>query len=141
MHAINPEHGSFLDFFFLRLFQTNNKCATGEETAQSIMITARCQYNLPEKAVVYGNFNQLYKIDPDTLTSWFEILKQVPNSVLWLLKFPSVGEANIVQTAKNAGIDASRVIFSPVAPKVFEFSILTLVGILQLWLGCFVTFC
>ena len=82
------------------------------------MISARCQYNLPEDAVVYCNFNQLYKIDPDTLDMWFEVLKNVPNSVLWLLRFPAVGEPNILKSAKNAGLDPSRVVFSPVAPKV-----------------------
>lgn len=51
---------------------------------------------------------------------WLDILKRVPNSVLWLLRFPAVGEPNVVQTAKNAGIDASRIVFSPVAPKVKE---------------------
>ena len=102
------------------LFQTNNKGATGEEVPQNIIISARCQYGLPEDAVVYCNFNQLYKIDPNTLDMWLDILKRVPNSVLWLLRFPAVGEPNVIQTAKNAGIDASRVVFSPVAPKVSE---------------------
>lgn len=102
----------------LLLLQTNNKCATGEEVPENIIITARCQYGLPEDVVVYCNFNQLYKIDPDTLQMWLDILKRVPNSVLWLLKFPAVGEANIVQKAKDQGIDGSRIVFSNVAPKV-----------------------
>lgn len=50
--------------------QTNNKAATGEEVPQSIVITTRQQYGLPEDAVVYCNFNQLYKIDPLTLQMW-----------------------------------------------------------------------
>ena len=82
------------------------------------MLSARCQYGLPEDAVVYCNFNQLYKIDPDTLDMWFCVLKSVPNSVLWLLRFPAVGEPNVIQTAKNEGIDSNRIIFTPVAPKV-----------------------
>ncbi|XP_052282450.1 UDP-N-acetylglucosamine--peptide N-acetylglucosaminyltransferase 110 kDa subunit-like isoform X6 [Dreissena polymorpha] len=97
--------------------QTNNKSATGEEIQHNIMISARCQYNLPEDAVVYCNFNQLYKIDPDTLSMWFEVLLNVPNSVLWLLRFPAVGEPNVIQSAKHAGLDSSRIVFSPVAPK------------------------
>ena len=40
--------------------------------------------------MVYCNFNQLYKIDPATLKMWVNILNAVPNSVLWLLKFPQV---------------------------------------------------
>lgn len=53
--------------------QTNNKAATGEEVPQSIVITTRQQYGLPEDAVVYCNFNQLYKIDPNTLHMWVNV--------------------------------------------------------------------
>jgi protein O-GlcNAc transferase len=45
----------------------------------------------------------LYKIDPQTLHSWVNILKAVPNSVLWLLRFPAVGEPNIQQQAQSLG--------------------------------------
>ena len=48
----------------------NTKTATGEEVPQNIVITTRQQYGLPEDAVVYCNFNQLYKIDPLTLHMW-----------------------------------------------------------------------
>ena len=82
------------------------------------MVTTRAQYNLPEDAVVYCNFNQLYKIDPATLEMWVNILKAVPNSVLWLLRFPQVGEPNILKTATKLGLPAGKIIFSPVAPKV-----------------------
>lgn len=75
--------------------QTNNKAATGEEVPQNIVITTRQQYSLPDDAIVYCNFNQLYKIDPVTLHMWVNILKAVPNSVLWLLRFPAVGEQNL----------------------------------------------
>lgn len=97
--------------------QTNNKYASGEQVQPSIIISARKQYSLPEDAIVYCNFNQLYKIDPPTLEMWLNILKAVPNSVLWLLRFPAVGEENVHQTAINRGIAPERVIFSPVAPK------------------------
>lgn len=83
--------------------QINNKAATGEEVPQNIVITTRQQYGLPDNAIVYCNFNQLYKIDPLTLESWVTILKNVPNAVLWLLRFPAVGEANLQQTAQNLG--------------------------------------
>jgi len=51
------------------------------------------------------------------LQTFLQILKRVPNSVLWLLRFPAVGEPNIQQYALNLGLPASRIIFSPVAPK------------------------
>lgn len=116
---------------------------------RTIVVTTRSQYGLPEDAIVYCNFNQLYKIDPPTLQMWAnvsltdlrttkqiclfgcclfstlfqnfspfrQILKRVPNSVLWLLRFPAVGEPNIQQYAQNMGLPSSRTIFSPVAPK------------------------
>lgn len=84
----------------------------------SIIVSSRASYGLAEDAVVYCNFNQLYKIDPATLENWVKILKAVPNSVLWLLRFPAVGEPNVLQCATNLGLPASKIIFSPVAPKV-----------------------
>lgn len=80
-------------------------------------LTVRSQYGLPEKAVVYCNFNQLYKIDPDTLENWVTILKRVPNSILWLLRFPATGEPNVTAMATKLGLAPGRIIFSPVAPK------------------------
>ncbi|XP_048461454.1 UDP-N-acetylglucosamine--peptide N-acetylglucosaminyltransferase 110 kDa subunit isoform X1 [Rhincodon typus] len=97
--------------------QINNKAATGEEVPRTIIVTTRSQYGLPEDSIVYCNFNQLYKIDPNTLQMWASILKRVPNSVLWLLRFPAVGEPNIQQYAQSMGLSANRIIFSPVAPK------------------------
>lgn len=62
--------------------QTNNKAATGEEVPQSILVTTRQQYGLPDDAVVYCNFNQLYKIDPPTLIMWVNVSQ---NSKLFFL--------------------------------------------------------
>jgi len=97
--------------------QNNNKIATGEAIPQTIIVSTRSQYGLPDDAIVYCNFNQLYKIDPSTLEMWLNILKKVPNSVLWLLRFPAVGEPNIHRIARQHGIPANRIIFSPVAAK------------------------
>ncbi|XP_013781947.1 UDP-N-acetylglucosamine--peptide N-acetylglucosaminyltransferase 110 kDa subunit isoform X2 [Limulus polyphemus] len=97
--------------------QINNKAATGEEAPKSILVTSRQQYGLPENAIVYCNFNQLYKIDPATLQMWANILKRVPNGVLWLLRFPAVGEANIIAHSNNMGVSSNRIIFSNVAAK------------------------
>ncbi|KAG4073775.1 hypothetical protein HA402_000999 [Bradysia odoriphaga] len=97
--------------------QTNNKAATGEEVPQNIVITTRQQYGLPDNAVVFCNFNQLYKIDPLTLQSWVTILKNVPNAVLWLLRFPAVGEPNLLQTTHNLRLPEGQIIFSNVAAK------------------------
>ncbi|KAF2089441.1 glycosyltransferase family 41 protein [Saccharata proteae CBS 121410] len=75
--------------------------------------------SLPDDVIVLGNFNQLYKIDPTTFRSWLRILARLPKAILWLLRFPDVGETHLKQTAHQwAGSEvASRVIFTDVAPK------------------------
>ncbi|CAI0653463.1 unnamed protein product [Colletotrichum noveboracense] len=74
---------------------------------------------LPDDAIILGNFNQLYKIDPTTFRTWLRILSQVPKAILWLLRFPELGETNLRRTAKAWAGDevASRIIFTDVAPK------------------------
>ncbi|KAK0418691.1 hypothetical protein QR680_013716 [Steinernema hermaphroditum] len=99
------------------LSQTHVKAATGEEVPQTILVTSRQQYGLPEDAIVYCNFNQLYKIDPLTLDMWCKVLKQVPNSVLWLLRFPMHGEINVMKFCAERGVEPNRIVFSNVAAK------------------------
>ncbi|MCJ1405403.1 hypothetical protein MMC11_008631 [Xylographa trunciseda] len=74
---------------------------------------------LPDDTVILGNFNQLYKIEPTTFRTWLRILSRIPKSILWLLRFPDLGENNLRQTALLwAGAEvASRIIFTDVAPK------------------------
>jgi len=74
---------------------------------------------LSESAVILGNFNQLYKIDPSTFSMYLEILKRVPNAILWLLRFPDLGEQNLLQYARDWADNevATRIIFTDVAAK------------------------
>ncbi|KAL4797500.1 glycosyl transferase family 41-domain-containing protein [Aspergillus venezuelensis] len=75
--------------------------------------------NLSDDTIILGNFNQLYKIEPTTFRTWLRILARIPNAVLWLLRFPELGEQNLRETAVAwAGEEtASRIIFTDVAPK------------------------
>lgn len=75
--------------------------------------------DLSDDTIILGNFNQLYKIEPTTFRTWLRILARIPNAVLWLLRFPDIGEQNLRQTAVAwAGeATASRIIFTDVAPK------------------------
>ncbi|KAK4992089.1 hypothetical protein LTR66_006386, partial [Elasticomyces elasticus] len=56
--------------------------------------------NLPDDAVIFGNFNQLYKIEPTIFRTWLRILARVPNAILWLLRFPDLGESHLLSTAR-----------------------------------------
>jgi len=90
---------------------------SGERVPETLPQMSRASYGLPDDAFVFCNFNQLYKIDPQTFESWCNILTQVPNSVLWLLRFPQVGETNVKAQAVAHGVAEERIIFSNVAPK------------------------
>ncbi|KAJ4307906.1 hypothetical protein N0V94_009569 [Neodidymelliopsis sp. IMI 364377] len=74
---------------------------------------------LRDDAIILGNFNQLYKIEPTTFRTWLRILQRLPKAILWLLRFPDLGETNLKQTALMwAGPEvANRVIFTDVAQK------------------------
>ncbi|KAJ4460484.1 putative UDP-N-acetylglucosamine--peptide N-acetylglucosaminyltransferase [Paratrimastix pyriformis] len=72
---------------------------------------------LPDDRLVLCNFNQLYKNDPVGLTMWCNILKRVPDAVLWLLRFPPEGEANIRAEMHAQGISDERIIFGQLAKK------------------------
>ncbi|KAK9447958.1 glycosyl transferase family 41-domain-containing protein [Limtongia smithiae] len=75
--------------------------------------------HLPESTLILANFNQLYKIDPAIFLAWLRILVLVPNSVLWLLKFPELGTTNLRAFAMHwAGPEvANRIVFTNVAGK------------------------
>lgn len=90
-----------------------------QQSAQYVLSTSRPSRSnlLPEDKFVFANFNQLYKIDPDTFEIWMRILHQVPNSVLWLLRFPAAGEENIKKHASTLGIDTKRIWFTDVTNK------------------------
>ena len=51
--------------------------------------------------------------------TWIRILKQVPRSILWLLRFPSAAEEHLLRTASLWGGPevAARVRFTDVAKK------------------------
>jgi predicted O-linked N-acetylglucosamine transferase (SPINDLY family)/SAM-dependent methyltransferase len=72
----------------------------------------RASVNLPEGAFVFCSFNNNFKFTPDLFSVWMNILRRVPNSVLWLVAdYPEVRE-NLYRYAEQAGIDRNRLIFN-----------------------------
>ena len=54
-----------------------------------------------------------------TFATWLRILARVPDSILWLLRFPAAGEEHLLRHAALWGgpAIASRIHFTSVAPK------------------------
>ena len=76
-------------------------------------LSTRASQHLPEGAFVFCCFNQTFKITPEVFAVWMQILKQVPNSVLWLLDCNPWAKANLQREASNAGVKSERLIFAP----------------------------
>ena len=75
----------------------------------------RSMHGLPEGKVVFGAFNQSYKVDRASFWVWLRILAAVPDSVLWVLGQSQAAIANLLQEAERAGIASERLIFAPFA--------------------------
>lgn len=76
---------------------------------------SRADYGLPDGKVVFGAFNQSYKIDRGSFLVWLRILREVPDSVLWLLGQSPAAVEHLTQYASQQGIDPGRLIFAPFA--------------------------
>jgi predicted O-linked N-acetylglucosamine transferase (SPINDLY family) len=73
----------------------------------------RQENELPEGAMVYCCFNGTQKITPHVWRRWMSILKQVPDSVLWLLESVEGVRAQLRELAKEQGVAAERIFFAP----------------------------
>lgn len=87
---------------------------------------SRAAAGLPDKAFVFCCFNQAYKIGPAEFDVWMPLLKQTPDSVLWLLKPDGLAEANLRREAAARGVDPNRLIFAPSLPHADHLSRLRL---------------
>ncbi|HVV28875.1 MAG TPA: tetratricopeptide repeat protein [Rhizomicrobium sp.] len=74
---------------------------------------SRAEAGLPETGFVFCNFNNAYKLTPNTFSGWMRILNQVENSVLWLLEARPPFAENLRREAEARGVDPRRILFAP----------------------------
>ncbi len=71
---------------------------------------SRASYGLPEDGFVFSSFNNPYKVTPQEFDIWMDLLKEVPDSVLWFY----VGTAKVRDIlraeAEKRGVDGNRII-------------------------------
>ena len=70
----------------------------------------RAANGLPASGIVFGCFCQTFKIQPEIFSAWMEVLKAVPESVLWLASGPKGAIENLQASAQTYGVDAQRII-------------------------------
>lgn len=74
---------------------------------------ARSEVGLPENAFVYCSFNGTHKISRFTFERWMDVLKRVPDSVLWLLDASGETKARLAKYAADRGVAGERLVFAP----------------------------
>src|SRR5581483_1491343 len=82
----------------------------------------RATHGLPEGKIVFGAFNQSYKIDRGSFAVWMRVLQEIPDSVLWLLGQSEAAITNLSHHARLAGIGPERLIFAPFAAPQDHFA-------------------
>ena len=81
--------------------------------AEDAPVLTRQQQGLPEDAFVMASFGNTYKITPEMFATWMRLLHRLPNAVLWLIDDNEASTANLSARAAEAGVDVSRIHFSP----------------------------
>jgi predicted O-linked N-acetylglucosamine transferase (SPINDLY family) len=78
---------------------------------------SRNEAGLPKNKFVFACFNGMQKINEATFGHWTQILRETPNSVLWLLTGGDKVDQRLREIAEKAGIAGDRIIFAPKAPN------------------------
>ena len=104
--TIAPNQADFSEkLLYLPCYQPNNRRSYAKTSEKT-------DHNLPKDSFVFCSFNQTFKITPDVFAVWMRLLKQVPNSVLWLLDCNPWAKANLEKEAELAGVNKDRLIFA-----------------------------
>jgi predicted O-linked N-acetylglucosamine transferase (SPINDLY family) len=108
-HIIPPENEIFYSERVLRI-------ACNQPIDRKRKISAfrptRAQVGLPEHAFVYASLNGMQKLTANCFTRWMTILRDVPDSVLWLLTGDEGTNQRLRDAAAERGVHAERVIFA-----------------------------
>lgn len=67
---------------------------------------------LPGRKFIFCSFNNNHKYTLEVFTTWMNILRRVPNSVLWLLADNPWAKENLKKEAAAQGVDPERLIFA-----------------------------
>jgi protein O-GlcNAc transferase len=71
----------------------------------------RVNMGIHQDHLVLCSFLPGIMIDPLTFASWMQILRAVPDAVLWLPAFRQSVQANLRREAASAGVEGSRLVF------------------------------
>lgn len=91
-------------------FQANDdRCTVGPKPGWE-------EIGLPESAPVFCCFNSNYKLNPPVFGIWMRLLREVPDSVLWLFADRESTQENLRREAAARGVDEKRLVFAARIP-------------------------
>lgn len=76
---------------------------------------SRAELGLPEDKFVLATFNSNRKITRENLDLWAEIMRRVPDCVLWAMIYHEFGRANFGDYLAKRGVAPDRIIFADAA--------------------------
>lgn len=108
-HALPPEH---TEYFMEKPLYVEGSFIPLTPPDENLPVVTRAELGLPEDAFVMGAFGNVYKITPEMFAVWISLLKEIPDSVLWLIDDNTTTTENLKNHARLANADLSRIIFS-----------------------------
>jgi predicted O-linked N-acetylglucosamine transferase (SPINDLY family) len=115
---IPPEHAAFFTENIAWLPDTYMVNDAGRRISERTPSRAEC--GLPDDVFVFCCFNHPYKICPDVFRIWMRLLKDKPDSVLWLSGAQATAQANLRREAEKCGVASQRLIFAPRTPEMAD---------------------
>lgn len=115
--VVGSEQRAYYDEKVIRLpdcvFPVSPLGALGKTAARP----TRESEGLPPAAMIFCSFNGPSKLDPPTFDAWMEILRRLPESVLWLYDGDDASlPGNLRREAEARGVAAGRLFFAGKAP-------------------------
>ena len=108
-HAMPPE---LAEFFMEKPLYVEGSFIPLTPPDENLPVVTRAELGLPEEAFVMGAFGNVYKITPEMFEVWMKVLKEIPDSVLWLIDDNPTTTENLKNHAMVANVDLSRLHFS-----------------------------
>jgi len=100
-------------YFSERMIRLNGCFLPGDRKRQVGKMTTRTDCGLPENTFVFATFNNAYKLNPVMWDCWMRILRQAPDSVLWVVDDNAWATEHLRAAALTHGVDDKRLIFGP----------------------------
>lgn len=77
----------------------------------------RALEGLPADAFVFCCFNRPHKLTPDIFTLWCDLLRDLPQAILWLFDPQSQARDNLRREAAKRGVGPERLVFADHVPQ------------------------